>query len=75
MSTGCTETYDAKVTFTLQLQQSIQRLEAERDHYKKEYINYREEQRRISERDNVRMKFERNHKIQKIIVLYLFLFQ
>ncbi|XP_032671730.1 centrosomal protein of 135 kDa isoform X2 [Odontomachus brunneus] len=37
------------------LQQSIQRLEAERNHYKKEYINYREEQRRVSERDNVEL--------------------
>lgn len=51
------------LTFILQLQQSIQRLETERDHYRKEYINYREEQRKVSEKDNVRMKTERNHKI------------
>ncbi|XP_014476061.1 PREDICTED: centrosomal protein of 135 kDa isoform X3 [Dinoponera quadriceps] len=37
------------------LQQSIQRLEAERDHYRKEYINCREEQRRVSEKDNVEL--------------------
>ncbi|EFN85731.1 Centrosomal protein of 135 kDa [Harpegnathos saltator] len=37
------------------LQQSIQRLEAERDHYRKEYINYREEQRKVSEKDNTEL--------------------
>ncbi|XP_029664442.1 centrosomal protein of 135 kDa-like isoform X1 [Formica exsecta] len=36
----------------MSLQQSIQRLEAERDHYKKEYINYRDEQYRVSDKDN-----------------------
>ncbi|XP_018314210.1 centrosomal protein of 135 kDa isoform X3 [Mycetomoellerius zeteki] len=34
------------------LQQTIQRLEMERDHYRKEYINCRDEQRRISDKDN-----------------------
>ncbi|XP_072746619.1 centrosomal protein of 135 kDa [Anoplolepis gracilipes] len=36
----------------MSLQQSIQRLEAERDHYKKEYINCRDERRRASDKDN-----------------------
>ncbi|XP_067213676.1 centrosomal protein of 135 kDa isoform X2 [Linepithema humile] len=36
----------------LSLQQSIQRLEAERDHYRKEYINCRDEQRRLSDKNN-----------------------
>lgn len=35
------------------LQQSIERLETERDHYKKEYINCQNEQRRASDKDNV----------------------
>ncbi|KMQ96415.1 centrosomal protein [Lasius niger] len=35
------------------LQHSIQRLEAERDHYKREYINCRDEQHRASDKDNV----------------------
>lgn len=39
----------------MQLQQSIQRLEGERDHYRKEYINCRDEQRRLSDKDNVRI--------------------
>ncbi|XP_020277537.1 centrosomal protein of 135 kDa-like isoform X2 [Pseudomyrmex gracilis] len=34
------------------LQQSIQRLEAERDHYRKEYLNCRDEQRRTADKDN-----------------------
>ncbi|XP_050457150.1 centrosomal protein of 135 kDa isoform X1 [Cataglyphis hispanica] len=34
------------------LQQTIQRLETERDHYKKEYINCRDEQYRVSDKDN-----------------------
>ncbi|XP_011695097.1 PREDICTED: centrosomal protein of 135 kDa isoform X1 [Wasmannia auropunctata] len=34
------------------LQQTIQRLEVERDHYRKEYINCRDEQRRTSDKDN-----------------------
>ncbi|KAL6426094.1 hypothetical protein ACFW04_008989 [Cataglyphis niger] len=34
------------------LQQTIQRLEAERDHYKKEYINCRDEQYRVSDKNN-----------------------
>lgn len=43
-----------KRNFFVQLQQSIQRLEGERDHYRKEYINCRDEQRRLSDKDNVR---------------------
>ncbi|KYM81307.1 hypothetical protein ALC53_08254 [Atta colombica] len=34
------------------LQQTIQRLEIERDHYRKEYINCLDEQRRTSDKDN-----------------------
>ncbi|XP_011883028.1 PREDICTED: centrosomal protein of 135 kDa [Vollenhovia emeryi] len=34
------------------LQQTIQRLELDRDHYRKEYINCRGEQRRSSDKDN-----------------------
>ncbi|KYN02704.1 hypothetical protein ALC62_06504 [Cyphomyrmex costatus] len=37
------------------LQQTIQRLEIERDHYRKEYINCRDEQRRISDKDNTEL--------------------
>ncbi|XP_026829507.1 testis-specific gene 10 protein isoform X3 [Ooceraea biroi] len=36
----------------MSLQQSIQRLEAERDYYRKEYINCRDEQHRVSNKDN-----------------------
>lgn len=58
MSTDLNQMYNIKIKTrsTLQLQQSIQRLETERDHYRKEYINCREEQRRASEKDNVRLK-------------------
>ncbi|XP_071559648.1 uncharacterized protein [Temnothorax nylanderi] len=38
--------------FILQLQHAIQRLEIERDHYRKEYINCRDEQRRTFDKDN-----------------------
>lgn len=51
----------------MQLQQSIQRLEGERDHYRKEYINCRDEQRRLSDKDNVRIESK-----NKKIVIYLF---
>ncbi|XP_025989831.1 centrosomal protein of 135 kDa isoform X2 [Solenopsis invicta] len=40
---------DLKIT---SLQQTIQRLEIERDHYRKEYINCRDEQRRVFDKDN-----------------------
>jgi len=49
------------------LQQIIQRLEIERDHYRKEY-NCRNEQHRTSDKDNVNIKSEKIH-VQKIIIL------
>lgn len=48
----------------MQFQQTIQRLEIERDHYRKEYINCRDEQRKTSEKDNVNIKFEKNARIK-----------
>ncbi|XP_036150015.1 centrosomal protein of 135 kDa isoform X2 [Monomorium pharaonis] len=45
----CIDEADLKIT---SLQQTIQRLEIERDHYRKEYINCRDEQRRASDKDN-----------------------
>jgi len=53
----------------MQLQQSIQRLEAERDHYRKEYINCRNEQRRLSDKDNVRIESKKLY-VQKIIIYH-----
>ncbi|KYN16644.1 hypothetical protein ALC57_11153 [Trachymyrmex cornetzi] len=45
----CIDEADLKIA---SLQQTIQRLEMERDHYRKEYINCLDEQRRTSDKDN-----------------------
>jgi len=48
--------YFPRDIFAVQLQQSIQRLEAERDYFRKEYINCRDEQYTTSDKDNVRIR-------------------